>query len=256
MAIQETRDRALLRRILARDPIGAIYLLGDLAEPDFAHTRWWVDEDRGLLLLFTALAVPMVVPFGEAAALARAVDLPPRFYTKLTANEQPLFARYTLAHPEDLYVMGLETLAPVPPPPGIRIERVTDGAAIGALYDDYPGNFFAPERVPDGVYLAATLDGQPVAAAGTHAWAHSEHSAVLGNVVTAAPARGRGIARALVAQLCLELQSLGCRHIGLHVHRTNSAAIRCYRSIGFTIHSETTQFLCSAPGVEPQLGSR
>ena len=249
MSIQETRDKDRLRRLFARDPIGAIYMLGDLEESAFCHCRWYVDDDRGVLLLYAGLAVPVVLPFGDAAALVREVTLPDRFYTKVTDAERRLFSDWELSEPEELYVMGLRELIRPSSVPGLRMRLISDPALIEPLYSDYPGNYFSPEQVPYGLYAAAEFDGRIVAAGGTHAWARDEGAAALGNIVTAAAYRGQGIGRALVAYLCDELQARGCRHIGLHVHRLNRSAVNCYRSIGFTVHSEITQWTASREGL-------
>jgi ribosomal protein S18 acetylase RimI-like enzyme len=238
LSIAETRDKDLLRRIFARDPIGAIYQIGDLDDAAFPHCRWFVDGTRGVLLIYTGLAVPMVALFGEVDALVREVPLPKRFYTKVP--DRAVFEGWNLSAPDELYVMGLQELASFPS--AIQIERVTDGAHIAALYQHYPGNYFDPAQVPSNVYLAARIDGNLVGAAGTHAWSAAEGAAAIGNVVTAAAHRGRGIARALMVRLCEELAARGCRHIGLHVNRGNRTAIACYERVGFRIHSAITQW--------------
>ena len=50
MWVVETRDRSLLRSIFARDPIGAIYMLGDLEDRAFAHCRFWTAGDQAVVL--------------------------------------------------------------------------------------------------------------------------------------------------------------------------------------------------------------
>jgi len=242
MAIVETRDKDLLRRILMRDWAAAIYQLGDLDGRVFPDCRWFIDGDRGVLLLYTGLEVPMVVLAGDASRLVQAAPLPGRFFMKCTDAERTLFGNWQLSDPEDLYVMELERLSTVRVP-NLRITPVTEGATIAPLYRHYPGNYFDPNQVPHNLYLAAEMDGELVAAAGTHAWAPTEGAAAIGNVVTAAGYRGRGIAGALIAELCTEL---ACPRIALHVNRRNAAAIACYRRVGFRIHSEITQWTASA----------
>ena len=236
--MSETRDKDLLRRIFARDPIGAIYQIGDLDDASFPHCNWFVDGTRGVLLIYTGLAVPMVALFGEAGALVREIPLPERFYTKVP--DRGVFAGWNLSDPDELYVMGLDKLSPFPS--NVQIEHVTDGAHIAALYQHYRGNYFDPAQVPSNVYLAARVEGELVGAAGTHCWSAAEGAAAIGNVVTATAHRGRGIARALMTRLCEELAARGCRHIGLHVNRGNRAAIACYQRVGFRIHSAITQW--------------
>ncbi len=242
MPVIETCDKQLLRSVLARDPIGAIYLLGDLDDLTFSHCRWFVDGERGVLLLYSELAVPAVLPFGDVAAIVGQALLPDRFYTKLSESDRALFRDWRLSDPDELYVMGLTGFRPTDPIPGLKLCRVADGAPLVPLYDDYPGNYFSPVQVPSAYYVAAYFDGRLVAAAGTHAWAPEEGAAAIGNVVTAVPYRGRGIGRAVVGYLCEELLARGCRQIGLHVNRFNRPAINCYRGLGFSIHSEITQW--------------
>jgi ribosomal protein S18 acetylase RimI-like enzyme len=245
MTVTETTDRALLRAIFARDPIGAIYLLGDLEDRAFSHCRWWTAGDRAVVLLYSGLATPIVLPFGEPDALRailRAIDLPERLYTKLDDRQLSLFRAWRLSDPVELYAMGLDILRAPVAPVGLVCELVADAALIEPLYADYPGNYFDPVQVHHGFYAAGRLDGRIVAAAGTHAYASREGAAALGNVVTASDYRGRGIAAALVAFLCRELEARGVRHIGLHVERVNAPAIACYRRIGFSVHSAITQY--------------
>jgi ribosomal protein S18 acetylase RimI-like enzyme len=242
LSIVETRDKQLLRRIFARDPIGTIYMIGDLDDRHFPHCRWFVNGERGVLLLYEGLAVPMVVYWGEVDTLVREVPLPARFYTKIAEPDRPLFGAWQLTAPDELYVMGLESLAPPEPVPNLTMKRIEDAGVIEAVYRDYPGNYFTAAQVPLGLYVAAELNGEIVAAAGTHACAPEEGAAAIGNVVTSRAHRGRGIASSLVAFLCAELSAGGCRHVGLHVNRSNCPAIASYRRIGFTVHSEITQW--------------
>jgi ribosomal protein S18 acetylase RimI-like enzyme len=239
MTAHETSDKQALRALFARDPIAAVYQLGDLAEPFFSACRWFA-SDSGAVLLYYGLAVPVLVTFGDTAALLPHVPVPPRFYTKLADAELPLFAAYRLTERLDLYVMGLDALIPATAAVTLRI--ATDAAPLIPLYRHYPGNYFEPSQVESGLYVVAEIDGCPVAAGGTHAYAPEERAAALGNLVTATEHRGRGIARALMGFLCAELLRRGICHIGLHVTRDNRAAIACYRKLGFSIHSEIAQY--------------
>ncbi len=44
--------------------------------------------------------------------------------------------------------------------------------------------------------------------------------------------RGKGLAKAVCARLCLELEE-DVDHIGLNVAADNQAALACYRALGF-----------------------
>jgi ribosomal protein S18 acetylase RimI-like enzyme len=172
--------------------------------------------------------------------------LPARFFTKLEDGQEPLFAAHRLSEPSQLFAMGLDGLVPAPVPEGMEFHFCTDAEALLPLYRHYPGNYFTPAAVSNGLYAIATEAGEIVAAAGTHAYAPQQGAAALGNVVTATSHRGRGIAGALVAFLCEDFAQRGCRHIGLHVERQNAAAIACYRKVGFRIHSALTQWTAGA----------
>ncbi len=69
MKVFETRDRDLLRGAFLRDPIGAIYQLGDLESPVFEQCRWLVAADggevRAVVLLYGDLPAFRDIAIGE-----------------------------------------------------------------------------------------------------------------------------------------------------------------------------------------------
>jgi len=67
--------------------------------------------------------------------------------------------------------------------------------------------------------------------------------AVLGNISTEARFRGQGICKAVTAFLCAELKKRDCARIGLHVARSNSAAIACSLRCGFAKDCNILQML-------------
>ncbi|MCP5113950.1 MAG: GNAT family N-acetyltransferase [bacterium] len=255
MNILETRDRGLLRRAFERDPIAAIYQLGDLESPVFERCRWFVategGEVRAVVLLYAAVEVAVALPFGDREALDSIVtdyrtSLPVRFYTKLSGEQLDLFPGWSMVEEEAIAVMGLGEFQPAAPGPELELRRIGPGVSSEQLmevYRHYPGNFFHPSHLEGGLYVGGYVSGKLAVVAGTHAFARSEGAAVLGNIVTAAEFRGRGYCQAGTGFLIEQLRAEGCRHIGLHVNAENWPAIRCYEKVGFTIHSKLSQQL-------------
>ncbi len=253
MQLSETRDKRLLRRIFQTDPIAHLYQWGDLGEPMFSQSRWFVagEKPEALMLIYTGLAIPAVLATGSGQGIEALLEsfrpeIPARFFTKTAPSETPLFeARYRLTEPLSVTVMGLDKFAPHPQPPRTMLRTLPPGHPVDAvlkLYEHYPGNYFEPSHLKTGLYVAAWKNGRLAAVAGTHAYAPAEGIAALGNIVTATDHRGLGLCPATVSFLIRELRKQGIRHIGLHVESTNAPAIAAYRNVGFHLHSEVTQF--------------
>jgi ribosomal protein S18 acetylase RimI-like enzyme len=254
MQFSETRDKRLLRRIFQTDPIAHLYQWGDLGEPMFSQSRWFVagEPPEALMLIYSGLAVPAVLATGSGQGIEALLErfrpeVPARFFTKTTASETPLFeARFRLREPLAVTVMGLEKFAAYPQPPRTMMRTLTPDHPVDSLlklYQHYPGNYFEPSHLKSGLYVGAWLNGILAAVAGTHAYAPEEGVAALGNIVTGTDHRGRGLCPATMSFLIRELRKQGIRHIGLHVESTNAPAIAAYRKVGFWVHSEVTQFM-------------
>ncbi len=114
--------------------------------------------------------------------------------------------------------------------------RITpaDLPALNALYAAEEGpDAFAPFQVEQGVFYGVEVDGRLAAAAGTHLVAPGEGIAAVGNVYTAPPFRGRGLAQACTSAVTAHLFALGVRDVVLNVAQGNDAAIRAYERLGF-----------------------
>jgi ribosomal protein S18 acetylase RimI-like enzyme len=252
--VSETRDKERLRELLASDPVGAAYLLGDLAEPFFSQCRWLVAAHRGRLegavLVYTGLSVPAVLSFGapdavEAALAYFARELPEMCYAKFPLEHAETFPKFfQLEYMERLWVMGLATgelQRPAQLREAAQLSKTTPIEPIISLYKDYPGNYFEPSQLESGLYFGAYLEGQLVAIAGTHVLAPAEHVAVLGNIVTSTAARQHGHATACTTRLIEALAAKGCSTVALQVAADNAAAIACYRNLGFRFHEMVWQ---------------
>jgi GNAT superfamily N-acetyltransferase len=88
---------------------------------------------------------------------------------------------------------------------------------------------FAP---PLGLFLVGYLDGQPVSCGGWRA--HEDGSVELKRMYVRASARGRGLARAVLAELELTAKRAGHRRVILETGRGQPEAIALYRSAGYS----------------------
>jgi GNAT superfamily N-acetyltransferase len=87
---------------------------------------------------------------------------------------------------------------------------------------------FAPPR---GCFLVLRLAGQPVGCGGLTPI--GDNAAYLKRMWIAPSARGRGLARRLLAALEEKARSMGCRAVKLETNRALGEAQRLYRSSGY-----------------------
>ena len=89
------------------------------------------------------------------------------------------------------------------------------------------------EPVDVGIRREGTL----VCIAGVHVHSSIYRVAALGNIATDPALRGQGLAQRATAQLCRALLTT-VDTIGLNVKADNTAAIACYRKLGFEVAAE------------------
>jgi ribosomal protein S18 acetylase RimI-like enzyme len=240
-------DRRQIEPYLRRDPALHIYELGDLDPFFWEHTTWYGLGDGGapaaIVLVYTGLELPTVLALADEhdAALAELLDavlgrLPARLYAHLSPGaERVLGRRYALDPHGEHWKMALVDPARLD---GVDVSAVeplgaADLADLLELYAGaYPGNWFDARMLETGVYCGIRLDGRLVSVAGVHVVSPRYRVAALGNVVTDADHRGRGLARAVTAHLCRRLLR-SVDTIGLNVAAGNEPAIRCYTGLGF-----------------------
>jgi GNAT superfamily N-acetyltransferase len=88
---------------------------------------------------------------------------------------------------------------------------------------------FAPPR---GLFMVGYLDGVPVACGGWRA--HEDGSAEMKRMYVSPSARGRGLARAVLAELELTAKRAGHLRLILETGRKQPEAVALYRSSGYT----------------------
>jgi GNAT superfamily N-acetyltransferase len=223
-----------------------LYEIGDLEEPFWQHTIWYALPQTGpkpVLLLYSGLSLPTLLGLTKRypdplSDLLRATAplLPWRFYSHLSPGQSSaLEAPYRLELKGEFIKMSLRD------PSQLEDVDTTEVISLGPqqaaelqhLYEiSYPGHWFEPHMLQTGFYYGIRHDSQLVCAAGVHVHSPAQRVAGLGNVATHPQHRNRGLARAACARLCGELLPT-VDHIGLNVKGDSTAAIACYRRLGF-----------------------
>jgi ribosomal protein S18 acetylase RimI-like enzyme len=106
---------------------------------------------------------------------------------------------------------------------------------LNKLYQLGFASWLPSSAIADGVYYGMRVNGQLVAAAGTHVVSPSARLAVVGNVLTHVDHRGRGFATAVTGAVTAELLRT-CDQVVLNVRADNPPAINAYRRLGFAEH--------------------
>ena len=109
-------------------------------------------------------------------------------------------------------------------------ENLADlSARYGGTGDDTPitAADFTP---PDGVFLVAVADGHLIASAG---WRRHGADAELKRMFTTAAARGRGVARRMLAAIEESAREAGCERVILETGDRQPEAIALYESAGY-----------------------
>ncbi len=114
------------------------------------------------------------------------------------------------------------------------------------LYElSYPGHWFEPHMLRTGHYYGMWNNHRLISVAGIHVYSPRYNVAALGNITTHPQWRGRGLGRKVTAHLCKELIN-SVEYIGLNVKSDNTAAISCYRNLGFETSHEYMNLCCRA----------
>jgi ribosomal protein S18 acetylase RimI-like enzyme len=107
---------------------------------------------------------------------------------------------------------------------------------LNRLYQLGFASWLPSGAIADGVYFGMRVNGQLVAAAGTHVVSPAARLAVVGNVLTHLEYRGRGFATAVTGAVTAELLR-SCDQIVLNVRADNPPAISAYRRLGYVEHA-------------------
>jgi ribosomal protein S18 acetylase RimI-like enzyme len=236
-------DRAILREFLERDRLYAAYAICDLEEREFARTRWGVAWDGDIPI---ALVLEYNGPTPQPLFVMGRQD---GIEVILRDLIRPRLAY--VAAPPTLF-QGIETVYRVDAGPSMvrmwvdptrfrpypaTVERLLP-AEIGDLNRLYQLGFASwlpPATLAEGIYYGMRVNGQLVAAAGTHVISRSARLAVVGNVLTHLDFRGRGFATAVTGAVTAELLR-SCEQVVLNVRADNPPALNAYRRLGYVEH--------------------
>ena len=106
---------------------------------------------------------------------------------------------------------------------------------LNRLYQLGFASWLPPSTIGEGVYYGMRVNGQLVAAAGTHVISRGARLAVVGNVLTHLDFRGRGFATAVTGAVTAELLRT-CDQVVLNVRADNPPALSAYRRLGYGEH--------------------
>lgn len=238
-----TVDRELLRGFLERDRLFAGYALCDLEDREFARTRWGVArEDDSVVALALAYngstPQPLFVmgdPDGIAAILRDIIKPRAAYVAASTASLPAVEAHYRVDPGIPMVRMWVERSHFRPYPATVQRLVPGDIGDLNKLYQLGFGSWLPPSAIVDGVYYGLRVNGQLVAAAGTHVVSVKAGIAVVGNVLTHVDHRGRGFATAVTGAVTDELLGI-CDTVVLNVRSDNPPALNAYRRLGYDEH--------------------
>jgi len=108
---------------------------------------------------------------------------------------------------------------------------------VRRLYGLWTDNHQLPGQLSGGIYYGCFDGEELVAAAGTHALSFEHGVGAIGNVLTHASHRGRGLASTTTTAVAEELFARGCDQVVLNVRQGNDIALDAYHKLGFRDHN-------------------
>jgi len=250
-------DRERIERWLRRDAATHVYALADLDDAFWPETRWFAGHRDGDLdavcLLLDKLAPPILYAVSppDDEAMRRLLrwlrpSLPDRLFATLGLGlEGELRPEFEVDSHGEFFKMTLDGPARPAPPALPDIERLGRDhfdelrafyAHDAYLPEELHGRFFERYMLELGPWFGIREAGRLVSVAGVHVVSARTSVAGVGGIATRPDRRGRGLARAVTSRLCQELRRL-VELVGLNVAVTNTAAVRCYESLGFRVVS-------------------
>jgi len=238
-----TTDRALLRSFLEQDRLYAAYAICDLEEREFSRTRWglaWDDDAPVSLVLEYSGPTPQPLfvmgRLDGIGVVLRDLIRPRVAFVATPAPVLPAIASAYRVDPGPSMVrmwVDRERFRPYP----ATVERLlpVDIGDLNRLYQLGFASWLPASTIAGGVYYGLRVNGQLVAAAGTHVISRTARLAVVGNVLTHVDFRGRGFATAVTGAVTAELLR-SCDQVVLNVRADNPPALNAYRRLGYAEH--------------------
>ncbi|MGZ9161303.1 MAG: GNAT family N-acetyltransferase, partial [Candidatus Limnocylindrales bacterium] len=210
---RQTTDRALLRAFLGQDRLYAAYAICDLEDREFGRTRWGAAFDGDDLvavgLEYTGPSPQPLFVMGSTdgvAAVLRDVIRPRAAYIAARSTMLPAIEAYYRIDPGPQMVrMAVDRARFRPYPATVQRLLPVQNGELNRLYQLGFASWLPSTAIADGVYYGMRVNGQLVAAAGTHVVSPMARLAVVGNVLTHVDYRGRGFATAVTGAVTTEL---------------------------------------------------
>jgi ribosomal protein S18 acetylase RimI-like enzyme len=240
---RQTTDRNELRAFLAQDRLYSAYAICDLEDREFARTRWGAAYD-GAEMVAVGLEYlgptpqPLFVMGTTAgiSAVLRDVIKPRAAY--IAARPGMLAAietQYRVDAGPEMLRMWVDRAHFRPYPATVQRLLPVEIGELNRLYQLGFASWLPSTAIADGVYYGLRVNGQLVAAAGTHVVSPGARLAVVGNVLTHVDYRGRGFATAVTGAVTAELLRT-CDQVVLNVRSDNPPALNAYRRLGYQEH--------------------
>ncbi len=237
---RQTTDRALLHAFLGQDRLYAAYAICDLEEREFGRTRWGAAYDGDELIAvgmeYTGpTPQPLFVmgrPDGISAVLRDVIRPRAAYIAARTVMLPAVEAHYRVDPGPQMVRMWVDRTRFRPYPATVQRLLPVEIGELNRLYQLGFASWLPSGAIADGVYFGMRVNGQLVAAAGTHVVSPAARLAVVGNVLTHLDYRGRGFATAVTGAVTGELLR-SCDEIVLNVRADNPPAINAYRRLGY-----------------------
>jgi ribosomal protein S18 acetylase RimI-like enzyme len=241
---RQVTDRALLASFLEVDRLYAAYAICDLEDREFGRTRWGLAYDGDLPIAvgmeYTGpTPQPLFVmgrPDGISAVLRDVIRPRAAYIAARTSMLPAVEAHYRVDPGPQMVRMWVDRARFRPYPATVERLLPVEIGELNRLYQLGFASWLPSSAIADGVYYGMRVNGQLVAAAGTHVVGSAARLAVVGNVLTHVDFRGRGFATAVTGAVTAELLRT-CDQVVLNVRADNPPAINAYRRLGYAEHA-------------------
>ena len=252
----EFRDKNRIYEYLKQDSNLHIYEIGDLDDFFFEHTSWWalIDKNKicSLALLYQSPELPTLLLLNTNVQLSQELiqnllpKLPHRFYSHLSPDLESAFPKNFVLDHHGLHLKMVlkrrDLLINVDAQGVVKLDDSNLDDILELYEISYPGNWFDRRMLDTGMYYGLYFDNDLVSIAGIHVYSPQYKVASLGNITTHPDHRGKGNASKVTTALCLSLLKK-VNVIGLNVSAQNTAAISCYRKLGFEKYSTYNEYM-------------
>jgi RimJ/RimL family protein N-acetyltransferase len=238
-----TTDPALLRSFLEQDRLYAAYAICDLEEREFSRTRWGLawdgDAPVALVLEYSGPTPQPLFVMGRLDGIGVVLRdlIRPRvaFVAAPAAVLPAVETAYRVDPGPSMVRMWVDRERFRPYPATVQRLLPVEIGDLNRLYQLGFASWLPSSTIAEGVYYGLRVNGQLVAAAGTHVISRTARLAVVGNVLTHIDFRGRGFATAVTGAVTAELLRT-CDQVVLNVRADNPPALSAYRRLGYAEH--------------------